>query len=230
MERRRARCAPYGKGRASGNVRRACLVARSDMSVCRGARGAKPRADLNGEKARTMRALRERPCQRQRQARMPGGAERHVGLPRGMGARSPELTSMERRRARCAPYGKGSASGNVRRACLVARRDVAFCNEDGGAKPRADLNGEKARTMRALRERLCQRQRQTHAPGGAERRGVLQRGWGREGPELTSMERRRARCAPYGKGSASGNVRRTRLVARRDMSVCRGGWGREAPS
>ncbi len=140
--RRRAGCAPYGEGRASGNVRRACPVAwggaqplerpaghggaepsKARQGTGRGApehpprlgEGAQdarptgkavpaamsdapalwrgvarsPRKPWQGEsEARRMRALRERPCQRQCQTRLPcgvgwRGAPRTPGRARG---------------------------------------------------------------------------------------------------------------------------------------------------
>ncbi len=153
-----------------------------------------------------MRALRERLCQRQCQALVPSGAQKRVGLPRGMRHRRSDrdgihyghecaqppkaVVGASTRRARCAPYGKGRASGNVKRLCLVAHKNVPVCHEacaTGAARATAFIMGT----------------------GGAQ-------------PSKTVVEAstRRARCAPYGKGRASGNVKRLCLVAHKNVSVC----------
>ena len=84
-----------------------------------------------------MRALRRRPCQHQRRTLMPQGEPARHSVPRGMRHRRSESDSIHygargakslkavveasTRRARCAPYGKGCASGNVRRSCLKGK-------------------------------------------------------------------------------------------------------------
>ncbi len=100
------------EGRASGNVRGACLTGRSDVSVCHeacatgiaraatsfyGVWGSAPAGECRG-RGRSTRTLTE------------GNG----------GAQPPKAHPIGRRRARCAPYGKGRASGNVKGSCLRA--------------------------------------------------------------------------------------------------------------
>ncbi len=205
QRRRRARCAPYGKGRANPSAE--------------GAHDARPTGKAvpaSAQKARTMRALRERrPCQpqRRRRARCALRERRPCLRPR-------------RRRARCAPYGnEGRASGSA---------EGAHDARPTGTKA-VPASAQKARTMRALRERrpcLPQRRRRArYAPYGNEGRACLSaegahdaRPTGtkavpasaqkartmrtiREQRPCLPQRRRRARCAPYGnEGRASGSA------------------------
>ena len=121
-----------------------------------------------------MRALREKPRQRQRQTHMPLGKPTSVPAPRGMRHRRSESDGIH--------YGG-----------LGQRPSAEVQEAGGGLLPR----GSGARSPR----------KPSQGNGGAKP------------PKAHPIGRRRARCAPYGKGRASGNVRRTCLVVRSDVSV-----------
>ncbi len=89
--------------------------------------------------------------------RLPALCTGHGGAapesPCGVWGAKPSKTVVEAstRRARCAPYGKGRASGNVRRTCLAAHKNVSVCHEacaTGVARATAFIMGTWARSPR----------------------------------------------------------------------------------
>ncbi len=184
-----ARCAPYGKDRASINAVRICLAAHNTVSVCHEA------VPPSTPDAHALRHTipRRFATRHAAQGRTTINAVRSCLVAHNTASVCHEACATGVAGATTFIMGSGAAP---QRGSAEGGRPPSAAGHGGAEPPKARPDWEKARTMRALRERPCQHQRRTHMPCGTQYRVGLPQG-----------------CTTI-------NARRACLAARSDVSVC----------